>query len=296
SGKFILVSSNGPINLWIGNNPDATGTYGLSPFAMVLKERMKKEDRDLWVSDALTFIKERPEQYLKLLLKKFCLFWGSYEIPDNDIVYERIRDYSVLLRLPIILSFGIIASLGLGGIFLSLQKWRKKGLLLYLVIMGYMGTVIAFFIQSRFRVAIIPYLIIFAGFCLYYWYDKFQKKEYKKLYLSLCPAIIFYLMVNFQTYFGWSYPFFHPNGEYVESRKGLIIKDNSNQWHGKEISILNSPEKVIKKELIINTDISQVKDAALILTYFANDQGDLLIKINEYEFPKIPCRRITYNQ
>ncbi|OIP39766.1 hypothetical protein AUJ95_05190 [Candidatus Desantisbacteria bacterium CG2_30_40_21] len=27
-----------------------------------------------------------------------------------------------------------------------------------------------------------------------------------------------------------------------------------------------------------------------------NDQGDLLIKINEYEFPKIPCRRITYNQ
>ncbi|MBI4777559.1 glycosyltransferase family 39 protein [Candidatus Desantisbacteria bacterium] len=296
SGKFILVSSNGPINFWIGNNPDATGSYRLSPFAKVLEDRMKKEGRDLWVSDALTFIKERPEQYVKLLLKKFCLFWASYEPADNDIVYERMKGQSSLLRMPFILGFGIIASLGLGGILLSLRRWWGKGLLLYLVILGYMSTVIAFFVQSRFRVAMIPYLIVFAGFCLYYWYDKFQKKEYKKLYLSLCPAIIFYLMVNFQTYFGWTHPYFHPNGEYVESRNGLIIRDDSGEWHGKEVNVLDSPDKIIKKELIINSDISQFKDAVLILNYFANDQGELLIKVNEYQFPKISCSQITYGQ
>ncbi len=154
------------INFWIGNNPDAIGSYYLSPYAKVLEDKMKKEGKELWFSDALNFIKNKPDQYLRLLLKKFCLFWSSYELPDNDIVIDKMKEHSSLLRLPIILTFGIVIPLGIGGIFLSARRWWRKSLLIYFVIIGYMGAVISFFIQSRFRIAIIPFLIIFAGFTL----------------------------------------------------------------------------------------------------------------------------------
>ena len=296
NSKLTLVSSNGPVNFWIGNNPDANGTYGFSPYANILREKMEKTGQDLWIPDALNFIKKQPEQYFRLLLKKFCLFWDSYESPDNDVVIDRIKNHSPLLRLPFILSWGIIIPLGIGGIFLSLRKWWKKSILLYMTIIGYTGAVVLFFIQSRFRIAIIPLLIIFAGFTIYYGYEKIREKEFNNLFISLALVIIFYLMINFQTHFGWTYPMFHPYGTIVDSRKGVIVRDDSGEWHGEGLKVLDSPEKVIKKELIIKEDISQLKDAQLILNYFANDKGSLLIKVNEYSFPEIPCSQITYGK
>lgn len=296
SSKFVLISSNGPINFWIGNNPDAIGTYYLSPYAEVLRDKMKEEGKELWLTDALSFIKERPYQWMRLLLKKFCLFWSSYEPPDNDVVYDRLKGYSSLLRLPFILTFGIIAPLGIAGIFFSIRRWWKKGMLLYLIIAGYSMAVILFFVQSRFRVAIVTSLILFAGFTLYYLYNKIVERKYLQLVFSLVVVIILYLLVNFQTYLGWTYPLFYHQGTVIESRNGIIIRDDSGEWHGEKTETLNSPEKIIKKELIIDEDISKINDAGLILHYFANDKGSLLIKVNDYAFPEIPCSRITYGK
>ena len=296
SHKFILISSNGPINLWIGNNPDAIGTYYLSPYADILRKKEQKDGDKVWTSDVINFIKERPGQYANLLFKKFCVFWGAWEPPDNDIIYERFKENCPLLRMPFVLVFGMIAPLGLVGMLFSMRRWWNKAFLLYLVFTIYMLATIAFFVQARFRIPIVPYLAMFGGFAIWYLYEAIKAKRYNILCFFVPALIVLYLLINFQTNLGWTYPILHPYGTCAESRDGVMLRDDSGEWHGKEFVTLDSPEKMVKKELIITEDIGNYKDALLLLHYALGDKGAVVININGKQFPIVPCNRLTYGR
>ncbi|MFH1563006.1 MAG: glycosyltransferase family 39 protein [Nitrospirota bacterium] len=291
SGKFILLTTSGPITFWAGNNEDSEGIYYIPPYADNLKG---KEDEGFWTRDALRFIKEKPHKYLWLLSQKFTLFWSGSEIPDNDIVYSRFKKYSPLLRL--MLPFGLIASLGAMGMLLSLMRLNKNVFLLFFVLLGYMSAILLFFVMARFRVPVVPYLTLFAGYTIFYWYEKIKAKRYKPLVISFSIFCIIYSLVNFNTFWGWTYPLNQPNGFCIEKRYGYLIRDNSGDWHGDKSGGLDSPDKAIKKELMITSDLSKVKAAGLGLYYSANDKGYLLININGHDLPKISCAYITYGQ
>jgi len=180
------------------------------------------------------------------------------------------------------------------GMLLSLMRLNKNVLLLFLVIFGYMSAILLFFVIARFRIPIVPYLAIFAGYTIYQVYQYLQNKKYKPLIISSIIFCSIYSLINFNTFWGWIYPFTHPNGFCIEKRYGYLIRDNSGDWHGENAGILDSPNKIIKKELIINQDLSSVKKAGLGIYYSANDKGYLLININGYDLPKISCAYITY--
>ncbi|MEW6606699.1 MAG: glycosyltransferase family 39 protein [bacterium] len=289
SGKFILLTQSGPITFWAGNNEDSEGIYYIPPYADNLKG---KDDEGFWMRDAVRFIKEKPHKYLWLLFKKWTIFWSGYEIPDNDIVYSRFEKSAPLLKL--MGQFGLIASLGIMGICLSLRRLNKNILLLFLVMIGYMSAILLFFVMARFRVPFVPYLIIFSGYTLYFWYHYIQQKKYKPVIISFIIFCLIYSLVNFNTFLGWTYPLTHPDGFCIEKRYGYLIRDNSGDWHGDKTGILDSPNKTIKKELVVNCDLSKVKTAGLGIYYSANDKGELLINVNGYDLPKISCAYITY--
>lgn len=291
SGKFILLTTSGPITFWAGNNEDSEGIYYIPPYANNLKG---KEDEGFWTRDALRFIKEKPHKYLWLLCQKWTLFWSGYEIPDNDIVYPRLEKYAPILRL--MLPFGLIASLGAMGMLLSCLRLNKRVFLLFLVILGYMSAILLFFVMARFRVPVVPYLTIFAGYTIFYWYEKAKTKRYKLLVVSGGLFCLIYSLVNFNTFWGWTYPINQPNGFCIEKRYGYLIRDNSGDWHGDKSGELDSPDKTIKKELMVDCNLSKVKAAGLGLYYSANDKGELLININGHDLPKISCAYITYGK
>ncbi|MEW6680704.1 MAG: glycosyltransferase family 39 protein, partial [bacterium] len=126
SGKFVLISTNGPVLLWIGNNPYATGEYKYppSPYNEMVAERVKKEGDKAYIKEVISFIKEDPKGFLRLLFKKFLLFWSSLEI-DNNFNSLIQRGYSHLLSLSIFIGFGIIGPLALIGILLSLSSFKR---------------------------------------------------------------------------------------------------------------------------------------------------------------------------
>lgn len=157
-----------------------------------------------------------------------------------------------------------------------------------------MSAILIFFVIARFRIPIVPYLTIFAGYTIYFWYQNIQGKKYKPLITSLAIFSIIYSLVNFNTFWGWTYLLTHPDGFCIEKRYGCIVRDNSGDWHGENTGVLNSPDKMLKKELVINQDLSKVKAAGLGLYYSANDKGYLLININGQDLPKISCAYITY--
>lgn len=288
SGKFILITSTGPVAFWAGNNEDSEGFYHLPPYT----EEAIQKNKNFYVEDSLRFIKEKPKKYLRLLFRKFTLFWNAYEIPDNDVVYERFLQLSPILR--IMIPFGVISSLGLMGIFLSMRRLNKNLFLLYLVILGYMSAIVLFFIQARFRVPVVPYLGIFAGYTIYYLYKKIMSRKLISFFATSVLLIVIYTVVDFHTFYGWTYPLINPDGFCIEKREGFVFRDDSGDWHGDVKKILDSPDKIIKKEIIINQDVSKFDEAGISFNYCSSDRGKLLIKINDIVLSVINCKDIPY--
>ncbi|HYS05792.1 MAG TPA: tetratricopeptide repeat protein [Candidatus Dormibacteraeota bacterium] len=140
-----------------------------------------------WFDQGMQFIKEEPLSWLRLIGRKFVQFWNFYELPDN-LDYQILQRFSSLLaavnvtfpppgwatlsvpsgsswaavRIHLVSTFGTIAPLGLLGIFLTRRQWRRL-VPLYVLLFGYMATVLLFFNFSRFRVPVVPILAVFAA-------------------------------------------------------------------------------------------------------------------------------------
>jgi len=132
----------------------------------------------------MEYIKEEPLAWLGLLGKKLVHFWNYYELPDN-LDYEILQHFSALLgalnpsfppagwktlvvpsgessaavRIHFLSTFGTVAPLGLAGIYLTRRRWRRI-VPLYVLLFGYMGTVMLFFNFGRFRVPVVPILAV----------------------------------------------------------------------------------------------------------------------------------------
>jgi len=217
---FVFISSQGGINFFIGNNTESDGKTaaaapGMFPYEgykdniwlTSIKLAEKNSGRKLkpsemsgfWFKQAFGFIKTYPLKYLQLLGKKFYFFWNSYEIESNKDLYFYSRWSSLLrlllwdhlLRFP----FGVICPLALLGMILNAKFW-KKYFLIYAFILSYMFSVILFFVTSRFRLPVIPFLIMFASFSIYWLVEKIRKKQTRTFLVSLYILIPLFLIAN----------------------------------------------------------------------------------------------------
>jgi len=211
---FVPISSQGGINLYIGNNPIADGKRSIAPglymaagedykdnvwltSVEIAEEKTKQklkpsEVSSFWVKQTLDFVKNQPFKYLKLQVKKLYYFWNGFEIESNKSIYLY-RQFSALLKflvwlLYIAFPFGFIGPLALTGMFLTRTK-IKKLLLVYLFIIFYMCGVILFFVTGRFRLPVIPFLIIFAAYAVFWFYKQIKENMLHRL---IIPVLIFF--------------------------------------------------------------------------------------------------------
>lgn len=183
----VLISKNGGICFYIGNCRDSSGTLTITPsmmrvapdfYSMTPRERAEID----WAGEAIEHIQAHPGGFLKLLAQKCIMFWAGYEIPNNTNYYLS-RQFSPLLRLPL-LPFWIVAPLALVGIGVSLRQWPRQALLLVFMVC-YTFSVVAFFVLSRLRLPLVPFLLIFAGHTILWWIEKLKSADWKRLGLSV---------------------------------------------------------------------------------------------------------------
>ena len=181
-GKDVVVlTSQAGQNFYIGNNPQNDNGRYRPP--IYIRPHPKYEQKDFrswakrsagrelspseasafWFGKAFGYIAEEPGHWIGLMWTKFRLFWNWYEVPDNQNFYF-FSQYSLLLRLPLP-DFRVVAALGLCGMALCLSQWRKA-LLPYMVVVLYSGTVILFYIFARYKLPVVPGLILFGAFFL----------------------------------------------------------------------------------------------------------------------------------
>ncbi|MEW6680657.1 MAG: glycosyltransferase family 39 protein, partial [bacterium] len=289
SGKFVLVSTNGPVNLWIGNNPYAEGVFRYPPLSYRDKiEKMVKEQGDkVYIKEILRFIKKNPKGFFLLQLKKFLLFWDRYEI-ENNINYNFQKGFSYLFKFPLFLGFGPISLLAICGLFLSLRGWKKL-FLLYLFIITFMLSFIPFFITARHRISGVPLLIIFTGFSILWLYEKIKNKNYKSLFLSLILLFFSFLLAYSQTISSRLCHLIHQEGLHIAPPEGILIRDTTNDRHRGKSFEMRSVGDIIKKELILKEKLSKFKKAVLqLILSIGNNAGTLTIEVNnKIEFPVV---------
>lgn len=288
-GKFILLTTAGGFQFWIGNNEHTTGSFDLPqcyPYLEKLQKKMKEEKKELYLIDVLDFIKKDPMKFIKIQVTKFLLFWGSFDVP-HQVNYELGREITSFLKLPFLITFGELAIIGLVGLFLSLRQFRRLTLL-YLFIFVFSFSVIAFVVVGRYRPPVIPFLSLFGGFLIYYLYESFRFKEYKKIVLPCILLIIFTGLVNSQ----FIIRKLQPNLPYrtIKTEKGFIMRDSSYEWHGGKSIKLTESSVVVKKEFLINENISRIKEAKLWLVLGGKETGSVILKVNEIELGIIPCK------
>lgn len=206
---FVLVAGNVGFNFYSGNNPQANGTFYCPPNIALNQEDMFRDSRiiasaqtgrDLktsevsafWFNKSLTFIRNEPVKWLGLLSRKINYAFGSREF-IHDLEYnflsDKIRIFKVVfMDLRFILPFSLL------GAFLAFKKFPQSALL-YLALISSAFSISLFFVTARYRMVMLPYLLIFAAFGLLAVWDSFKNTRYIRfLSLSLVLLLSFILI------------------------------------------------------------------------------------------------------
>ncbi len=175
SDQFILVSYQGGVNFFIGNNPDADGLSASLPpvgrdwslddaayfaFKDTGHRILHAEQSRHWYLKGIKYIYSDPSGFIRLFAKKFYFLFSGHEISNNLPLKEAVFDNGFLKWLPVRLS--LLLSLAVLPLFFY-RKDTSRYLFLYSIVLIYGLTVSFFFVTSRFRLPLIPVLAILAA-------------------------------------------------------------------------------------------------------------------------------------
>lgn len=206
----VLFTAHSGINFYYGNNSNSDGTWQSPPeLATGLgfsHERLKSvakvvNGKELtwsrasiyWTKKGLNYIVTHPLNWLKLLARKFLLFWSNYEIPNN-YYWETVRPVSRLLKIAFV-NFGVAAALGILGMFFSIRN--RRALPVYLFVFGYLGSSLLFYVLSRLRAPVLPFLLMFAGFAISEIHRLLREPAKRKIgFICIVSTALLYLFTN----------------------------------------------------------------------------------------------------
>ncbi|HIE05879.1 MAG TPA: tetratricopeptide repeat protein [bacterium (Candidatus Stahlbacteria)] len=173
---LVLISYNGGVNFFIGNNPDYEFTTNVRPgieWQKLVDEPVRMGFRKpsaqarYYYSKAFRYMTQKPLQFVFLVIRKFGLFLNGNEIMRNQSIYP-FRNYSILLSILlfkylIAFPFGLLLPFAGVGIYVAVKEKRKVSILLVFLV-AIFATSILFFVVSRYRLPAIPILAIFGSY------------------------------------------------------------------------------------------------------------------------------------
>ncbi|MCX7045880.1 MAG: glycosyltransferase family 39 protein [Candidatus Sumerlaeota bacterium] len=163
SGKPVLLTSNGALNLFLGNVSDTLGvTYYTASYHALIKQYGDVQSVP-WLRELRRDVAAHPGAFAALSLKKSWMFLNSYETPDNANYYANKR-YSPILRWNPI-SWLTLAPLAAIGIWRTRATWRRQRFL-YIYSAGFAVSIIMVLISGRYRLPLMLPMALWGGAAL----------------------------------------------------------------------------------------------------------------------------------
>ena len=179
---LVLINSSGGHNFFMGNHEGANGRYHVPPGLFTVDEvrpprameesfrkqaekeacRLLKpsEISDFYFDKGIDYIKSEPGGWTALLFHKLKLVLMSHEYP-GDRNYYQVQRFSPLLRFTPG-RFPVVLALALVGLFAIRRQLTAAAPLLIIGAVAF-AVLIGFYVTDRFRLALVPTLIILSG-------------------------------------------------------------------------------------------------------------------------------------
>jgi tetratricopeptide (TPR) repeat protein len=217
---FILISSQGGVNLYLGNNKSTEGLTMMMPeialdasipwtkFIPTTTEFAEKdvghplkpsEVSAFWTNKAKQFIFENPGHFIGLTYRKLVYFFSGFENSDQHDIYD-FRKYSSLLSILIFdyglkFPFGLFGPLGLIGLGLCYRK-RAHFAPLLIFFFAYIPTVILFLVTARHRLTVIPIMLLFSAYAAFYFWDKIKQSRAREIIVPTVVLAVLLVAMN----------------------------------------------------------------------------------------------------
>jgi Tfp pilus assembly protein PilF len=186
----VILSAHSGINFWIGNNPSATGYPRFPPGlrasqAAMLQDSItaaesaagrplkRGEVSRFWSAKARDYIRHNPREWLRLIGVKLRNFWNAFQYDDLSIV-TTLREQHVTFPG---IYFGLVAALALPAIVTAWRiapcsRWITAAIILHLL------ALLPVFTTERYRLPIVPGLLVFAAFGVVMLWHSFAARHF----------------------------------------------------------------------------------------------------------------------
>lgn len=164
-----VLNTNGGFNLYLGNNPAATGFFvGIqyTPRGPTWHE-LRRTAGELEASrtlkrEAISWIKDHPKEFVLLALKKGAYFWTP---PFHEGKGGNRSTAESLVRIAWSIQFIVLVVAAIGSVFIPRLR-NKQLLLLWLAIACYTAVHMLFYVIFRYRHPIMPIVGIMAALAI----------------------------------------------------------------------------------------------------------------------------------
>ena len=213
AGEFVLVTSHGGLNYYIGNNAQSDGTWRATPGVRASIEGQKEDVRNVaakalgrpvtsseasayFYGLAWQWIRERPVQWATLQLRKLALTFNAVDVGLNvSYTYFARDEFSLLSLLPV--GPWLIIPLGLFGLVAAAPRSGRGG---YIVWASFVPTyalgVAAFFVSSRYRLPLVVPLLITSGMALDWLWTRARQPVTAAAAPAIAGLVVLFAFVN----------------------------------------------------------------------------------------------------
>jgi len=209
--EFVPISTNAGINFCLSNGKDYERKVAIRPgyeWDELLNEPIRlgihKAGRQstYFMNKALGLIAADPASYAQLLLRKLYLLANGNEIMRDQDIYP-FRQYSPLLSLLVwkkwlAFPFGLLLPLALLGMALALRRRVPGAGLPLLFILVHAVVLLAFFVTSRYRLNVLPFLVLFAAYGALALLDILRQRRWPQALLPVAGLSALLLFCNWR--------------------------------------------------------------------------------------------------
>lgn len=198
-GEFVPIAWQAGTNFYIGNNREADGMTAIAPgtegtwwggYRDLIRIAEQDEGRTLarteisryWFGRGLGEIAADPARATRLLLKKTWLLIADFEVSNNQGIYF-FAQFSPLLSRLMLFGMGILFPLAFLGAIVT--RGNRARTLLHLFLGTYALSIVIFFVTARYRMPLVPVMLVFASCGLLAIADWIRKRAYVPLAFAL---------------------------------------------------------------------------------------------------------------
>ena len=219
NGHFSLMTQAGGINFYLGNSQKADGMIPLQSEHVVYQgeyrdpiqvmaeqgyrdasgtsgEISPKEVSNYWKQKTLEEIHKDPARWIELMAKKTWLMFWNHEVPNNrSFSFAAKEETPILNWLPIRWWF-LLALFPWGIAALHRKGQTERILWITTFIVLFSGTVVLFFVNSRFRIPLWPGMAVMGGGGAIYFWTSLKARKARLIPIFCSGVLLFFSGIN----------------------------------------------------------------------------------------------------